>query len=82
MNCGREMLKFERKLKLLIEIFFKKKKKKKIFSQSGDFIRSFGSEGSRAGQFKRPMSAFVDERGFIYVVDGKNDRIQVRMHDI
>ena len=47
-----------------------------IFSPSGDKIRSFGSHGSRLGQFKYPRGVAVDTEGHILVADRNNNRIQ------
>jgi tripartite motif-containing protein 2/3/tripartite motif-containing protein 71 len=47
-----------------------------IFSPEGEKIRSFGSEGSRPGQFKWPQGVAVDDDDNILVVDNWNNRIQ------
>jgi hypothetical protein len=45
------------------------------FSETGEYIGSFGSEGSGEGQFKAPDGiAFSGE--YAYVVDSGNDRVQ------
>lgn len=47
------------------------------FSQSGQFISKFGSEGTGNGQFKNPVGVTTDATGKIYVVDSDNHRVQV-----
>jgi DNA-binding beta-propeller fold protein YncE len=47
-----------------------------VFSESGAFIRQFGSEGSGNGQFKRPDVIEVDSAGRVWVGDQNNARIQ------
>ena len=39
-------------------------------------IKSFGANGSDAGQFNFPQNAMVDSKGNFYVADGNNYRIQ------
>jgi tripartite motif-containing protein 71 len=40
------------------------------------FSLVFGSEGSGAGQFKKPQSVAIDSGGNLWVVDSGNDRIE------
>ena len=47
-----------------------------VFSQSGDKLRSFGTEGSGQGQFMNPSGVAVDGEGNILVADNGNHRIQ------
>ena len=47
-----------------------------IFSQAGEKLRSFGSEGSEKGQFSEPRGVAVDGNGNILVADAVNNRIQ------
>ena len=47
-----------------------------VFSQSGNKLQSFGTEGSRHGQFKHPRGVTVDSEGNILVADRDNHRIQ------
>ena len=47
-----------------------------VFSQSGNKLQSFGTEGSGHGQFKRPRGVTVDSEGNILVADTLNHRIQ------
>jgi DNA-binding beta-propeller fold protein YncE len=46
-----------------------------IFSSAGEIFRSFGSQGSKQGQFDRIRGVAVDDADNIYVADG-NHRIQ------
>ncbi|MBE9516495.1 MAG: NHL repeat-containing protein [Proteobacteria bacterium] len=48
-----------------------------IFNNKGKSIKTFGSSGSKPGQFNGPMGVTVDGRGNIYVADKNNNRIQV-----
>ena len=48
-----------------------------VFSPSGDKLRSFGSHGSRQGQFYSPFGIAVDHEGNILVADGHNNNIQM-----
>src|SRR5581483_8673805 len=43
----------------------------------GNYVTSFGTEGSAAGQFREPVGIAVDTQGRIYVADTWNQRIQV-----
>jgi len=48
------------------------------FSKDGHFIKSWGKKGSAPGDFDEPHDIFVGgSRGWVYVADRKNDRIQV-----
>ena len=51
------------------------------FSESGEYISSFGSFGSDPGQFNLPWGIDVDENVDIYVVDWGNNRIQIFCED-
>jgi hypothetical protein len=47
------------------------------FSSAGTFDRSFGSSGTGAGEFSRPMGVAVDpSSGDVYVVDFGNRRVE------
>ena len=47
-----------------------------IFSPTGEKFRSFGSQGSKNGEFHSPYGVAVDDDGNILVVDSRNHRIQ------
>ena len=47
-----------------------------MFSPTGEKLQSFGSQGSRRGQFSAPRGVAVDGDGNILVVDGKKHCIQ------
>ncbi|HEX5592174.1 MAG TPA: hypothetical protein VFX35_02365, partial [Solirubrobacterales bacterium] len=46
------------------------------FSESGSFIRGFGSAGAGDGQFNLPVGVEVDNAAHVWVLDQKNSRIQ------
>lgn len=46
------------------------------FDQSGTLVLAWGREGSRDGEFSRPVGLAVDRLGNVYVADGDNGRIQ------
>jgi len=39
-------------------------------------VKEWGGKGSGDGQFNGPRSIAVDNRGFVYVTDGENDRVE------
>ncbi|MBF0449989.1 MAG: 6-bladed beta-propeller [Candidatus Magnetomorum sp.] len=47
-----------------------------IFTTEGQYIRSFGSSGTDAGEFDEPHGIVVDDSK-IYVVDSGNHRVQI-----
>jgi DNA-binding beta-propeller fold protein YncE len=48
------------------------------FSKEGRFVKAWGKKGSAPGEFDEPHDIFVGgSRGWVYVADRKNDRIQV-----
>ncbi len=47
------------------------------FSADGTFIKTWGGEGTAAGQFHCPHSIVIDAKGLLYVADRSNQRIQV-----
>ena len=48
------------------------------FSKDGHFIKAWGRKGSAPGEFDEPHDIFVGgSRGWVYVADRKNNRIQV-----
>ena len=48
-----------------------------IFTNQGNFIRSFGTKGARLGEFNKPRSIAVHRSGLIYVSDADNNRVQI-----
>ena len=52
-----------------------------ILNKEGELIKSFGSKGSKDGQFNEPYGVDVDEEGRIIVCDTYNHRIQVFDND-
>lgn len=48
------------------------------FSKDGRFIKTWGRKGSAPGEFDEPHDVFIGgSRGWVYVADRKNNRIQV-----
>lgn len=48
------------------------------FSRDGRFVKAWGRKGSAPGEFDEPHDLFVGgSRGWVYVADRKNNRIQV-----
>ncbi len=47
-----------------------------IIGEDGQFVSTFGSQGSGNGQFERPTDMAFDADGNLYVLDFGNDRIQ------
>ena len=45
--------------------------------QTFDFIEYIGKPGDKEGQFNRPAYVAVDRRGFVYVSDMHNHRVQI-----
>jgi tripartite motif-containing protein 71 len=53
-----------------------------VFDKIGQYMRKFGSYGTRAGQFDRPAGvAFDNQLNRIVVTDKDNHRIQVFQPD-
>ena len=48
-----------------------------VFELSGKFVTKFGSEGSKRGEFKYPVSTASLSDGRIVVSDKNNHRIQI-----
>ena len=48
-----------------------------VFQTSGEFVHSFGTEGSGRGELNSPYGLAVDKDGFVFVCDSNNNRIQV-----
>ena len=47
------------------------------FDANGNFIKTWGGEGSAPGQFNVPHSIVINADGLLYVADRSNQRIQV-----
>jgi hypothetical protein len=47
------------------------------FSEDGEFLMEWGSEGTLLGQFNEPHALAMDSRGRLFVADRMNQRIQV-----
>jgi hypothetical protein len=47
------------------------------FDAEGNFIRTWGGEGTGPGQFNVPHSVMTDAQGLVYIADRSNQRIQV-----
>ena len=48
-----------------------------IFTTDGQFVRSFGGQGSSVGQFNVPCGITFDREGYLYVCDYCNNRLVV-----
>ena len=46
------------------------------FTNTGKFIRKWGSHGSGNGQFDTPIGIAINPNGYVFVADYLNDRIQ------
>lgn len=47
-----------------------------VFSTRGEFLRAWGGEGEKEGQFRYPATIEIDSAGNVYVVDVINARVQ------
>jgi DNA-binding beta-propeller fold protein YncE len=47
------------------------------FDAGGNFIRTWGGEGTAPGEFRVPHSIVIDEEGLLHVADRSNQRIQI-----
>lgn len=48
-----------------------------IFDAQGQFLKTFGKRGKRAGEFRDPSALTVDKDDRIFVADSGNNRVQV-----
>jgi DNA-binding beta-propeller fold protein YncE len=48
-----------------------------ILDANGKFVRSFGTQGDRAGEFIRPKGIAVDSEGHVYVADAEFNNFQI-----
>jgi sugar lactone lactonase YvrE len=51
--------------------------KVRVYNQEGKLVGVFGRQGSKTGEFSRPLGMWADARDRIYVADSNNRRIQV-----
>lgn len=47
------------------------------FSESGEFIKTWGTKGTAPGEFETPHALAMDSRGRLFVGDRRNDRVQI-----
>ena len=47
-----------------------------VFTTVGDYVTSFGQQGSGDGDFNFPCGVCTDKDGFVYVADYSNNRVQ------
>ncbi len=47
------------------------------FSASGKYLLEWGKKGSHPGEFNIPHALCLDEKGYVYVADRENRRVQV-----
>ena len=47
-----------------------------VFTTSGDYVTSFGRQGNKEGEFRRPYSITVDLNNYIIVADTVSKRVQ------
>ena len=48
-----------------------------VYTLEGELIHQFGAQGSAPGRFNDPWGICVDDNELVYVVDGRNNRVQV-----
>lgn len=48
-----------------------------VFTLEGKFLRKFGKQGEKHGEFKYPQSIAIDSDDNVYVSDGQNKRVQI-----
>ena len=47
-----------------------------VFTTSGDYVTSFGQQGNKEGEFRKPSGLTVDLNNFVIVTDTCNQRVQ------
>ena len=47
-----------------------------VFTTAGDYVTTFGQQGSGEGEFDLPCGVCTDKDGFVYVADYCNNRVQ------
>jgi DNA-binding beta-propeller fold protein YncE len=48
-----------------------------VFDSKGGFVRAFGTQGDRPGEFIRPKGIGVDSEGHVYVADAEFNNFQI-----
>jgi len=48
-----------------------------VLDQNGNTVLTWGSKGSKPGQFRSPAGIAIDEQGRVYIADTGNSRVQV-----
>ena len=48
----------------------------RIFNQNGNFLSTFGADGSAHGEFRNPLGIDIDTSGHVWVADSGNHRVQ------
>ena len=48
-----------------------------IFDREGSFVRTFGVRGDEPGKFREVKDMYIDKNGFLYVCEGRNNRVQI-----
>ena len=48
-----------------------------VFSPAGKFLRMFGNQGDRPGEFIRPKGIAIDSEGHVYVADAEFNNFQI-----
>lgn len=48
-----------------------------VFSLKGELLNRFGSKGRRLGEFEYPAGLAVDNKGYLFVSDTNNHRLQI-----
>lgn len=52
------------------------------FKSNGQYIASIGRQGSQIGQFNSPRGIAFDRRGYMYIADEYNNRVQMMSPDL
>ncbi len=47
-----------------------------LFTANGEYLMGIGGSGDKSGQFARPHGMAIDSKGYFYVADAGNQRIQ------
>jgi len=60
----------------ILLLFSCSKEKAEAPSPDIEFLLEWGVSGERDGQFDQPIGIAIDDNGFVYISDSKNNRIQ------